>query len=674
MMLQKERVVKHWSDKVWEVGILWVLLLAFGWGQRLEMNVQPLFGTLSAEQGVMPLLITLENRGDSVKGVIAVELGDFNRIRRYLYPLELPAGARKEVVAYPSIDAYAYRLVVRFETPRTLAMVEVPVNQQGNNSRLVAAVTDEIGGLGFLRNVKLKAPQILDPRGSWRSSGGGNETVSYQAVFCRPDRFPVRAGACNGLNAILIGPGAERLTEAQWRALRLWVSTGGTLIVPGGSGAVYLQSPLLQSMLPVQNPRTTQVDNLAAVGSLTSQSPPAGSAIITQTSLKPGTRVWLKQGEIPLIASRSHGLGMVFFLAFNPWDQPLRSSRTNAELWKTFLAATPVITPALLQSRILDAQAGAMNDDPWNSGGFGAGSNSFKNESFRVPAAGTVLGILLLYFILVVPVNFLILKRFRALDWTWLTAPAIALLFVFLLYRVGSGLYKQGQVSDTKASILLAAGTPEAYIYASTLFFFPRAGNYNMRFEHADSVESGIQRDYGSVQGSPQLSTIEGSPILVEDYRVRNLSFQWFRYTRFIELPAVIDGSLKATRTAGGVHVEGTIINRLPYPLKSATLLTPDGGRKIEDFEPGQTRKVQIFVQNLQLMNDRTGMNNEFYRDPLDPILQYGVKTRNWRDARFIILKANAEEPNVTPALDVSGSIKQDVTYYCVLPVQMEGD
>lgn len=668
--------MKHWRERTKQIVALWMLLITLGWGQqRLELKVQPLFGTLSAEQGCLPLLITLENRGDGIKGMVVVEVGDFGRNRRYLYPIELPSGARKEVVAYPVVESYIYRLVVRFETPRPMTMIEVPINQQGSNTRLVAGVTDEIGGLGFLRNVELKLPEIPDRRLNWRA-GSRRETVSYQAVFCRPDYFPVRAGACNGLSVILIGPGAERLTEAQWRSLRLWVSTGGTLIVPGGSGAVYLRIPFLQSLLPVQSPSTTQVANLTAIGRFSGKPPPNGSAVITQSSPKPGARVWLRQGDIPLIVSQSYGLGMVIFLAYNPWDQPMRGYRAHAEVWKKFLAASPVITPAVLQYNIFSVQSGDVYEDPWTPRTMR--TDTFSNRSFQVPAAGTVLAILLLYFLLVVPVNFLVLKRFRALDWTWLTAPAIALVFVFLLYRVGSGLYKQGQVSDTKASVLMAAGSPEAYIYASTLFFFPRAGSYNMQFQNAELVEAGLQDNYRGMQNAPSLNTIEGNPILAENYRVRNLSFQWFRYTRFIELPAVIDGNLKAIHSTGNVvRIEGTIVNRLPYHLKSAALLTPDGARKIEAFEPGQSRKVRVAISNLHNRPDvndvrRFGGTNDLY-DP-DPLLQYAVKTRNWSDMRFVILKASSEEPNVTPVLDVSGSVKQDVTYYCIIPVQVEGE
>lgn len=668
--------MKHWRERTRHIAAFWMLLLTLGWGQpRLELKVQPLFGALSAEQGCLPLLIALENRGASVKGVVAVEVGDFGRNRRYLYPIELPSGARKEVIAYPAIEAYIYQLVVRFETPRPLAIIEVPVNQQGSNTRIVAGVTDEIGGLGFLRNVELKAPNIPDIRYGGRSRSH-SEKVSYQAVFCRPDYFPVRASACSGLSAILIGPGAERLTEAQWRSLRLWVSTGGTLIVPGGSGAIYLQTPILQSMLPVQNPSTTQAVHLAAVGRFSGKPPPNGSAVITEASPKPGARVWLKQDGIPLIAGQSYGLGMVVFLAYNPWDQPMRSYPAHAEVWKKFLAASPVVTPAVLQYNVFNVQSGDVYEDPWMPRTMRR--SSIENRSFQVPAAGTVLAILLLYFLFVVPVNFLVLKRFRALDWTWLTVPAIALVFVFLLYRVGSGLYKQGQVSDTKASVLMAAGSPEAYVYASTLFFFPRAGSYNIQFQNAELVESGLQNDYRGMQGTSSLNTVEGNPILAENYRVRNLSFQWFRYTRFIELPAVIDGNLKAARSAGAVvRIEGTITNRLPYHLKDAVLLTPSGESKIEAFEPGQSRQVRITISSRQTRpeaNVLSGFGDTNYSYDPDPIMQVGLKTRNWNDMHFVVLKASAEEPNVTPVLDVSGSVKQEVTYYCVIPVQVEGE
>jgi hypothetical protein len=85
-----------------------------GWSQPVELVVEPLFGNHPSLNGALPLRIELRNRSGNMQGVVSVAQQDFRHQREYLYPIELPAGARKQLVACPILSGYSADMVVRF--------------------------------------------------------------------------------------------------------------------------------------------------------------------------------------------------------------------------------------------------------------------------------------------------------------------------------------------------------------------------------------------------------------------------------------------------------------------------------------------------------------------------------------------------------------------------------
>lgn len=671
------------------VGCCFLALLVGGWTQRVELEVQPLFGTHFSDRGAFPLLVTLQNKGASLRGVLVTEIADYRRSRRYLYPLDLPSGSRKQVVVTPTLPPYTYQVVVRLETPRPIAQTEVQLNPMGESSILVVGIGDEIGGLGFLnRFVPGRYSALQEP--------------SYQPSYCRPEHLPTRAYACSGVGVFILGPGAERLSESQYRALRLWVLMGGLLVVPGGSAALYLQNPALTLLLPIRHPVVKEVKGLPSLGSFTGIEPPSGRVILTQGTPLPTARVWLQEGGIPLMVFQPYGLGGVLFLAFNPWDQPFRSWKGNAALWSKLLERGRHPQPAWVQWAIFANHSG--QDEYLQYGYYGSSWPSYYPPSLVYPSAalrtslsdvkvetpevGLVIGLLLLYFVLVVPVNFFLLKRLRALDWAWLTAPLIALVFVLLFYWVGRGIYKMGQSAHTQATVLMQAGEPQAYAYASTLFFFPRAGYYEMQFTNTEMVETGFQEGYGGWGRIDSLETVEGDPILVPGYRVRNLSFYWFRYARVLELPGSLQGELKLVREGNSYRLRGHLQNGLPYPLKEVQLLYLQAGKNEiarlnsttrlikNSVEPGESCSVNLaglqLTRSDRQQHPRGRPVPPFYPQSVrgDPIIA-GMARRS-SDSAFALLKMKAEEPNLVPSLEVGGRSRQAAVYYCTVPLRME--
>ncbi|MDM7460041.1 MAG: hypothetical protein P3X24_000085 [bacterium] len=642
---------------VFGLGLWGALLLV--WGQPLvDLRVQPLLGDRTPAYGVFPLAVQLESKSGNYQGVLTVSLGGFGFRREYQYPLELPAGSRKVIIATPTVGGYADRVTVRFTARGIDIEARQPIREILETDRLAVLVGDAIGGLAVLERVRtLAVPNAVSLRGR------DNPPSFYKVAYCRPELLPEQPIALSGAQLIILGAGAERLRAEQWNALRRWVMLGGVLVVPGGASAVYLQDPTLREWLPVAPQGTHTVSQLRALGDWIRARPPQGAATLTQSTPRAG-RVLLKQDGVPLVAGRPYGLGAIMFLAFNPMDAPLRDYDARARLWQRLLDQVASFAPGYMIGIVYQDQSGYS---------VGSRYTSSNPLDIQPPSVTLIVVILSLYFLLVVPVNYFVLKRLRALDWAWVVTPLVALAFVGLLWWLAGDLYRKSLSSAVKTLIVAHAGSSDAYAINSALLFFPRAGVYDLLFEQSDSVEAGAFDDFNARQGV-LVRTVHGEPTRMAGYRVTNLSFQWFRYTRIVQLQGQVEGTLRIEQRGRQTRLVGTLTNRLPYALSDVRLLTPWGVHPMGSLTPRQT--VAIDTTSLAPLD----------RQPLPDWhagsgWTYGSPAPSWEAALSALLAgresggvayliAQASEPVLTPELRDAAQRSAQVTYLISFPLE----
>ena len=643
---------------------LWGTLLLGAWGQPpVEIKAKPLLGGTPAANGAFPIAVQLESRRGNYQGVLSVSLGGFSDRREYLYPIDLPAGSRKVVVATPIVNRYGDVAIIRFEARGVGVEMRLPIDRVLDVDQLAVVVGDAIGGLQVLRQVRgIANPFHIDFRTNRPMRG------VYEVAYCAPELFPEQAIALSGAQMIVLTSGAERLRAEQWAALRQWVMLGGTLVVSGGAGAVYLQAPALRDLLPVAPQGTREVAQLAALGRWLQHRPPAGRATITQARLTTGVAL-LQQEGLPLIAVRPYGLGAVVFLAFSPLERPLSDYDARVRFWQAVVDATTGYPPSFNIAALQAGQSG-YSRDPWS----GQMSASFDAE-IDPPSVLMIIVLLSAYFVLVVPINYWTLKRLRALDWAWLTTPLIALLFVGVLWRLAGDLYRKSLSSKVQTVLMAHAGSADAYAVNGALFFFPRAGVFDLQFDQSDMVEVGVGDDWGMGFGqSSVIRTIEGEPKRVDGYRVSNLSFQWFRYTRTVQLQGQVEGSLRLTQRDGKWVLSGTLRNRLPYELRAVQILTPHGVAEIDSLgaRDTQTLRNEPLLPSSWLGDGRYDFENWGVSVPALSAEQLARRLLEQRDElprAFLI--ARASQPVLTPELREATERSAEVTYLVSIPLEV---
>ena len=629
----------------------------------LQIEVRPLFGTTVPPYGCLPLKIAIQNEGPSIDATLVVSPSRVQAERRHLFPLSLPTGSRKEILALPFIMPNTLSVSVRLEGVRGIQEQTISVSAS-DNVRLVIGVGDEIGGLEWLKQLNPQPSTSPGRAPVWRP--GSPMPPEWVWAYCRPEDLPDKAGALTGVSAIVLGTGSERLTMVQWQAIRCWVMMGGVLVVPGGSAAIYLRHVVLASLLPIQNWRTFKHSNWDELGRWLQVKPPSEPAFITTGSLAPDAQLLAGTNQLSLVSVRPYGYGAVVFLAFNLWDKPFRGWQGLPNLWRKTVSPLTKIPVAQSWSTWmfpLGEWQGWQRYYPYpippsyssypSPAGYQPPPLPFRLE---LPSVTNLAVTLLVYFALIVPLSYALLRRKRALDWHWFIAPVIATAFVFVIGQATLGLHHLGTQNLTRGLIVTAAGERDAYLLAGTTLFIQRAGNYLLDFGNAEGVFSQV-RDYGNFMGGVTLETQDGATVSTV-LRVPNLSFRLFYFAKPITLQGKVDVQVKRQENM----LQVTITNQLPFALKQGQIrLVSD--RQVASYEPWRGAVFEytpISTTQLQELAPRetATVNLPVPRSPIRPSSQLRL-----------IVTAQVEGIDISPNLNTPSQRRSYVTLQVVRAV-----
>lgn len=566
------------------------LLLRPAWAQNtLTLYAESCFSGMTP-QGVYPIVVTVRNQGPSVDGAVLVRSESFtDTSRRLLYPLSLPTGTIKRILAYPVLEPYTSKVTVSFIGPARARPHELLITPRGEGA-YVGLIGDQIGGLAMIRPFQTGRPS--PPNMSPGTSMG--QGVPFSDCYARPEDAPDRAAGYQGLRTLVLSEGAERMTSAQWAAIRQWVIGGGSLMLLGGASAPYLLVPEAQSLLPLRNWAAVTVSHLRLPLRSFGQLPAGRTALLTGV-LKPGASALARQDGHIVLASMPLGAGMVLYAAFNPLEEPFRRWEGLGRLWAALARwASPTVEASMLRGMEAERQPGY-----YYSGGpmSPMGSLDASRDPFRVrlPSSNTVMGFFLAYFILVVPVTYFVLKGLRRLEWAWVTGPLLSVAFAYGFYLFTADLYRAGLSRRTIGSVLAVAGEREARFAGYSELFFPRAGSYRLQIPNAETMELSESGSYYAYRSSPAqiqaLETVDTGTVEAPAFSVGNLAFRRIYHTQSITLEGAITATLR--RSADGKLI-GTVRNGTGQELVGAWIVLPNQQSMIHlgSLKPGESKSM----------------------------------------------------------------------------------
>lgn len=555
------------------------LLLVSPAGHMVTAQDDPL--SLTAEVGFdgyckkgewIPVRVTVANSGPDVEGFIEVEQSDTSLADRILYrvPISLPGQSRKTVTLYVEINQFQGNLGVELvEGSQVLARDVVLLSSVDSDERLYAFATGEPVDMAFLERI---AFPDLDSR------------VAYISL----DELPALGLAWGSLDLLILNDvDTASLSPAQLAAMKEWLNVGGHLVVTGGPN--WRKSAAgLDDLLPVELQGAVSLYALDALTSVAQAGVEGGPFLVAKGQVREGVAL-LSQDDLPLWVRRDLGLGRVDWLALDLALAPLRNWSGNEHFWSMILS-----------------------DLGWNAGWDNTSVNSWAAReaitsipSLTLPSTLQMVGFLLLYTLLIGPINYWVLQRLGRRELAWFTIPALVVLFSVLAYSTGFQL-RGGDVILNRLSIVSGAvGGDTAGARTLLGVFSPGRETYDIFFPSEVLVNPLPGDAYGGLSSRGSVTIEQGGATVLRRVQIDVGRVQGFQAISSVPAP-LISAQLKVDpeRTP---HLTGSIRSQADFNLEHVGIWLGDQVFELGDLAPGETLQVNEWLCGGRATRSSTG-------------------------------------------------------------------
>ncbi|HEX6508472.1 MAG TPA: hypothetical protein VF221_12645, partial [Chloroflexota bacterium] len=347
------------------------------------------------------------------------------------------------------------------------------------------------------------------------------------------------------------------------------------------------------ALLPGTPAGSKTVPNLSGLSSLAGVSPPRGSTTISVLTHPQGS-VLASQGGVPLVVQRTIGKGRVLYLAFDPQVDPIAHWSRQGDLVGTLIGSA---APTAMGRLGLPQQFGNMGPFPYCCGPVDISSELSNVPAAALPSLILFVTLTAIYVLLLGPLNFLVLRRLKRREWSWVTIPVLAAICMASTFGVASHLKGTTVLINTIGTIDLEGGHGP---YPATLYaglFAPVRGDYHLLF-NGQALPSAIPQPYFYNGPGPQtysnpltLAFQEGAQTQV-DFLSMNM---WSMREVTLRTSANISGALSADLTldASG-RLAGTVHNGTNLDLLRPIIMAGRSVRHLPDMRSGATVHVKL--------------------------------------------------------------------------------
>ena len=421
----------------------------------------------------------------------------------------------------------------------------------------------------------------------------GLELPQAKVTQVAPPTLPEDWRGYSSIDA-LVWTGADPNTfqsSAQIDALRKWISCGGRWIFDRSSVPLLLQSPLAD-LVQVETGRTREVAALESLGAVLG-SDLKGPAIIVEAVPRRGI-VLARHEDHPLVVDTAHDGGRVTFLAFDPSLDPFATPENGGLLWKWLLEWTP--RPVAKDPRPSPVRTAVGSD--------GLLSLLASFPGVAVPELHRLFLFIFIFLAVAGPVDYLILRRIRRLRLTWITFPSYIVILCLAIVVSGAG-FMRNLVMQREIAVV-------DHYERSKL----------QRRRALEAILTPTDMTLASKGAVPLTSDFifSGPSTSLED--LSDLTFRWDREMGFRDWTisrgatalALADDCLEAPSRLTWTSDDALIVveNDTGAAFSRATLFTPEGAFSVGDLPPGNSRRVRVPIQALQLPASSNQEENHF--------------------------------------------------------------
>ncbi len=314
-------------------------------------------------------------------------------------------------------------------------------------------------------------------------------------------------------------------------------------------------------------------------------------------------------------------MGSVIFLGYNPFEEPMLGYAGRRQLVQDAMKAALFGWDYTRAHSAVLRSSDTFGQSEWQSYGYDSSGNrlyaaetlyahtkqmssgSMSGSPFNVqliPSA-TVGWIFLGFFIVVVPVNFLVLRLMKRMELAWVTAPILSVVFAGILLSTVRGLYSAKLSRAYNGFVVqdLDSGLSAQWLLAS--YFMPRGGAYDLTIANTDQIVPAdhFESDpynwrrysYDSNRES-DIQSVDAGFAEVPRMDVPNLAFREVTYHRINTSPLRVQLNLRAVGTAAAPRLQGTVKNDTPYTLYRVAVRVKDRTYMLPDLASGASCSI----------------------------------------------------------------------------------
>jgi len=395
--------------------------------------------------------------------------------------------------------------------------------------------------------------------------------------------LPASPQAWTSLDALIISNiDTGRLSPEQKRALKLWLGSGGKLLVFGGLKWQGTAAGL-KDFLPVDINTTVTVSGIPQLQAYIKGSDPLQAGTVLATGkLHDGVNVMVEQDGIPVLVQKQMGAGQVYYFAADPALQPLSEWSGMKDLYD-HLIGFKTLSPVWVNRQ--------------SSNYYNASQALATIPELGLPSMFYICGLLAFYILIVGPLNYFVLRRMKRRELAWITIPGLVIIFTGLAYGTGSVYRGRTPILNRLAVMQAWDGIDEARVDALVGVYSPVRAKYDLEATDHFMIQPTEDSDQNLQTNKDWTALLQGSRMVMPDVGIEIGGMKTVAFEG--NLPALeISHDLVITTKQTKPALSGNISNKSAYTIRDAFLVTPGQWKRLGDIAPGETIPVQISLLN----------------------------------------------------------------------------
>lgn len=515
-----------------------------------------------------PVHILLENKEKTIMGYFELTSEDDERI--YRVPFISPKHSTKLFHTYIHPESggtgkneYKVRVVTRdFSLPPEI----IPVMALKENDYYFVGLSRDNDGLRYLN--------YLINREVKKFRSEDEERIFVKINYGKSELLPEHTIGYEGVSALLWdGASVSSLTTKQLQSLNDWLYCGGIMFLFVGENWQYLKASPLEQIMNLRFTGSKLLENKD------SKSDTDRPLVLSLTDeLTQDWEVLHSIDGLPLLARKNLGLGKIYYCATR------------------FTENTPHkedIVKLVINERAENIFGFIHGDDPDITLTKQIG-DLYQSFSIQLPPLKSILLFLLIYYFLIIPINFVVFKLLKHLEWGWYLIPVVAIIFSGMLYAYAYVHYSkeyhiaQAHIIKTGANCekgvvksrfaIFSPTKRELDVQINNIDFFPSVS----RTKYGYGIPAGRQSGFGNVES---LNLDFSDTFILKHFLLYKWSIRTFDAESIVDLGNGIDVRL----TLSDENLHYTITNNTPFSFYEARLKTQFGDIPIVYQRPFHT-------------------------------------------------------------------------------------